>query len=196
MAIERSDIYIVVIGDHNVGKSTLIHSYFTHNFSDAQIPSIREHYTFQDDSTETPKQVEIIDTLGMKAFEHDRQPAYSQADVIVLCFSVANPESFKNVSKVWWKEIKKYAPKVPVILVGNKADKYEIENSEERHWLIMPDRAKRLKHSLNFYKYVSCSARQNYNIHKVFQVALKACYHKGSKSTKPKRKFCCIGISC
>jgi small GTP-binding protein len=196
MASEKSDMQIVVIGDHNVGKSTLIHSYFTHNFSDAQIPSIRERYTFQDHSTETPKQVEIIDTLGMKVFEHDRQRAYAQADVIVLCFSVANPDSFKNVSKVWWKEIKRYARKVPVILVGNKADKYEVEDSQERECLIMPDRAKRLKGSLDFYKYISCSARKNYNIHKVFQVALEACYSKGSKSTKPKRKFCCMGISC
>ena len=196
MASERSDIKILVIGDHNVGKSTLIHSYFTHNFSDAQIPSIRERYTFEDQSTGTPKQVEILDTLGMKAFEHDRQPAYAQADVIVLCFSVANPDSFKNVSKVWWKEIKRYAPKVPVILVGNKADKYEIEISQERESLIMPDRAKRVKYTLSFYKYVSCSARNNYNIRKVFQLALEACYSKGIKLTKPKRKSCCLGISC
>lgn len=196
MVTQRSDIRIVVIGDHNVGKTTMIQTYFTHDFSDAQIPSIKDRCIFQVKTHNLTKQAEILDTMGMKAFEHDRLPAYAQADVILLCFSVANPESFQNVRKVWSKEIKKYASNVPVILVGTKVDKFEDEDLEERHKLITSDKAKRLKDKLKFNKYISCSARNDYNIHKVFQYAIKTYIQEGHTLSKPKRKFCCISAIC
>ena len=44
--------------------------------------------------------------------------------LVVICFDVSNPESFRNVSRRWIPEILHFfsSPRVPVLLVGCKTD--------------------------------------------------------------------------
>jgi small GTP-binding protein len=51
-----------------------------------------------------------------------RPLSYSNVDVFLLCFSLVNPTSLNNVTEKWCPELKKYARKVPIILVGLKKD--------------------------------------------------------------------------
>lgn len=48
---------------------------------------------------------------------------YTQrSDVVVLCFSIANPNSLHHVKTMWYMEIKHFCPRTPVILVGCQLD--------------------------------------------------------------------------
>jgi Rho-related BTB domain-containing protein 1/2 len=42
--------------------------------------------------------------------------------VILICFSIANPNSLKNVKLVWYPEVRRFCPNTPVLLVGCKND--------------------------------------------------------------------------
>lgn len=41
---------------------------------------------------------------------------------MVLCFSIANPNSLHHVKTMWYPEIKHFCPRAPVILVGCQLD--------------------------------------------------------------------------
>ncbi|XP_062913014.1 rho-related BTB domain-containing protein 2-like isoform X3 [Mobula hypostoma] len=45
-----------------------------------------------------------------------------RSDVVVLCFSIANPNSLHHVKTMWYQEIKHFCPRAPVILVGCQLD--------------------------------------------------------------------------
>ena len=45
-----------------------------------------------------------------------------RSDVVVLCFSIANPNSLHHVKTMWYMEIKHFCPRTPVILVGCQLD--------------------------------------------------------------------------
>ncbi|TRY56803.1 hypothetical protein DNTS_005473 [Danionella cerebrum] len=45
-----------------------------------------------------------------------------RSDVVVLCFSIANPNSLSHVKSMWYPEIKHFCPRAPVILVGCQLD--------------------------------------------------------------------------
>lgn len=45
-----------------------------------------------------------------------------RSDVVVLCFSIANPNSLYHVKTMWYLEIKHFCPRTPVILVGCQLD--------------------------------------------------------------------------
>lgn len=46
----------------------------------------------------------------------------TRSDVVVLCFSIANPNSLFHVKTMWYPEIKHFCPRAPVILVGCQLD--------------------------------------------------------------------------
>ena len=46
-------------------------------------------------------------------------------DVFIICFSVADLDSFDNVLEKWHPEVIHYCPKVPIVLVGTKVDMRE-----------------------------------------------------------------------
>ncbi|XP_051540432.1 rho-related BTB domain-containing protein 2-like isoform X2 [Myxocyprinus asiaticus] len=45
-----------------------------------------------------------------------------RSDVVVLCFSITNPNSLFHVKTMWYPEIKHFCPRAPVILVGCQLD--------------------------------------------------------------------------
>lgn len=47
---------------------------------------------------------------------------FCRSDVVVLCFSIANPNSLNHVKTMWCQEIKHFCPRTPVILVGCQLD--------------------------------------------------------------------------
>eukprot|EP00061_Rhincodon_typus_P017612 g46383.t1 len=62
----------------------------------------------------------LWDTFG--DHHKDRRFAYGRSDVVVLCFSIANPNSLHHVKTMWYQEIKHFCPRAPVILVGCQLD--------------------------------------------------------------------------
>lgn len=60
----------------------------------------------------------LWDTAGQEDYDRLRPLSYPQTDVFLICFSVASPSSFENVTSKWYPEIKHHCPDAPIILVG------------------------------------------------------------------------------
>uniref|UniRef100_A0A8B9QHX6 BTB domain-containing protein n=1 Tax=Apteryx owenii TaxID=8824 RepID=A0A8B9QHX6_APTOW len=88
----------------------------------------------------------LWDTFG--DHHKDRRFAYGRSDVVVLCFSLANPNSLRHVKTMWYPEIKHFCPRTPIVLVGCQLDlRYadlEAVNRARRplanmRWELVPD---------------------------------------------------------
>ena len=67
----------------------------------------------------------LFDTAGEEHYDDRlRLLAYLNTDVILVCFSITNPDSFDNVRRKWIPEIKANGERtqVPFILVGTQMD--------------------------------------------------------------------------
>ncbi|KAL4573899.1 hypothetical protein LXL04_020720 [Taraxacum kok-saghyz] len=64
----------------------------------------------------------LWDTAGQEDYNRLRPLSYCGADVFILAFSLISKASYENVCKKWFLELKRYAPGVPIIIVGTKID--------------------------------------------------------------------------
>ena len=55
-------------------------------------------------------------------------------DVVIVCFSLNNEDSFENASSIWCPEAKILSPKSPIILVGTKKDLPQKSFSKRYAW--------------------------------------------------------------
>lgn len=63
----------------------------------------------------------LWDTAGQEDYDRLRPLSYPQTDVFLICYSVASPSSFENVTSKWYPEIKHHCPDAPIILVGKSS---------------------------------------------------------------------------
>ena len=64
------------------------------------------------------------ESISIQPIFHDRlRPlSYPDTDVILMCFSIDQPDSLENIPEKWVPEVKHFCPNVPIVLVGNKKD--------------------------------------------------------------------------
>ena len=112
-------------------------------------------------------------------FAHLRPLCYPQVDVAVICFSVADSNSYDNVRSKWIKEIRRNCPGVPVVIVGTQVDKREnaalvkeLKSMGKR--TISKSEGNKLVAQCKATCYVECSALTQYNIKGAFDEAVAA----------------------
>ncbi|XP_072410011.1 rho-related BTB domain-containing protein 2-like isoform X1 [Chiloscyllium punctatum] len=129
-------IKCVVVGDNAVGKTRLIcaracnTTLTQYQLLATHVPTVWaiDQYRVCQEVLERSRDVvddvsvslRLWDTFG--DHHKDRRFAYGRSDVVVLCFSIANPNSLHHVKTMWYQEIKHFCPRAPVILVGCQLD--------------------------------------------------------------------------
>lgn len=114
---------IVVVGDCECGKTTLIHRYVQSKFQETYTPTGFDTYSGSYNVSDTYRiQMSIWDTSGDAGYDRVRPLSYTDADLVIICFSIDNPESMENVVSKWHLEVREHCPTQPIMLVGCKAD--------------------------------------------------------------------------
>ncbi|XP_050069676.1 uncharacterized protein LOC126557823 [Anopheles maculipalpis] len=115
------NVKCVLVGDGAVGKTNLILSYIQDRFTHEYVPTAFDKYNVDVSVDGRPIGVTLCDTAGQDALDTLRQLCYPGSDVILLCFSVVQPESFRSLATKWQPEISKLKG-VSVVLVGTQSD--------------------------------------------------------------------------
>ncbi|CAI4034809.1 hypothetical protein SMKI_11G2600 [Saccharomyces mikatae IFO 1815] len=161
---------IVVVGDGAVGKTCLLISYVQGTFPTDYIPTIFENYVT---NIEGPSgqviELALWDTAGQEEYSRLRPLSYTNADVLMICYSIGSKTSLKNVEDLWFPEVKHFCPSTPIMLVGLKSDLYEADNLSD---LVDPELAESLAKRLGAFAHIQCSARLKYNVSEVFETAI------------------------
>ena len=152
---------VILLGDSNVGKTSLIMRYIKYEFKNSFISTIGVEY----DSKIIKKgkkniRLEIIDTGGQEKFHCLTKSFFNKVDGIIFVFDLTNKQSFENL-KNWLKEAESYTEDFEYILVGNKKD---LINSIEVNQESLKD-----NDLFNGTKYFEVSAKTGENIEECFE---------------------------
>lgn len=167
------DVQVVVVGDNNVGKTSLCITFSTDQFPSLFTPMECNRVPHEKDITVGNETVHVkcTDTEGHEDYDDTRPESYQDADVFLLCFSLSGPNSFNNVKAKWLPELKKHAPKVPILLVGCKEDARRGKESNKD--MIKKAQGKKMKNTIKAVNYVECSALKKYGVNECFVEAVK-----------------------
>lgn len=115
-------VKVVVVGDDNSGKSSLIFTHATENFPTKPLLDVTDNMVSRMMLDGKPIELGLWDSSGNKDYDQLRPYSYAQTDCFVICFSLASGLSLRNASARWWPELTKHNPGAPIILVGTKSD--------------------------------------------------------------------------
>ncbi|KAH0798000.1 Ras-like GTP-binding protein Rho1 [Histomonas meleagridis] len=177
-------IKCVVIGDKDIGKTELAYVYknheLNHDYNKRKV-TIVENYQIETNFNKHDIKINVCDTSGQEEYDRLRPISYSGADVLIVCFSLFSPESFRNVDEMWLKDIREYCKGVPYILAGLKNDLIDNISSEE---IITRQQGEAMKEKIGAYGYIECSVDKYTSVNEVFELAIRAVIAKKEKKSK------------
>lgn len=169
-------IKVVLVGDGGCGKTSLMMVFANGAFPESYNPTVFERYNATLQMKGKPVRLQIWDTAGQDDYDRLRPLFYPDANVLLLCFDVTNPNSFDNVSNRWYPEVTHFCKGVPIIVVGCKIDlrKDKVLVNKLRKKRLEPvtyHRGHDMARSVGAVAYLECSARLHDNVEAVFQEA-------------------------
>jgi small GTP-binding protein len=117
---------LVLIGDSNVGKTSIFDSYINHEFPTSHRPTLGVEFGFRQfkgpEGTSTVK-LQLWDTAGHERFKSITRSYYRGASMLALVYDITKRESFVSL-RDWVADIKESIGVIPsCVLIGNKVDK-------------------------------------------------------------------------
>ena len=163
---DKESIYIVLLGDCNVGKTGLIKKYMKKNDNEIEDSSIGIKII---DKEMDDNILKIIDTSGKERNKGIIDSVYKRADVFIVVFDMNNEESFNNI-KFWFDLIEEKYNKEDIIIyiVGNESiENCEVKTKEDIENLLKIHKNYK-DYLINPINYIIVNLKTNYNIEKLF----------------------------
>ena len=164
-------IKIGLVGDGAVGKTTFLLSYTAKSFLTEYTPTIFDNFCQIEPVGNDVFNVSLWDTAGQDEYSTYRAGCYNNCnfDVFLLCFSVTQRSSFRNIKNKWILELKKYSPNVPVIVVGTQMDLRD--DNDKDH--ISKKEGEKMAKELKAKRYVECTSKDYETTHNVILAAIE-----------------------
>ena len=193
---------VLLVGNSDVGKSSLILRYVDQIWNDVFVPTIGVDFKVKSLEIENKSiKLQIWDTAGQERFRNVISSYFKGAHGILLIFDITSRDSFKELEN-WLAEVEKNAStQILKILIGNKCDleeEREISKDEGEAFAMR-----------NGMQYIETSAKINTNVNEAFEALSKIMIeyyskkssannenktikmNKGTNITIPKKKKCC-----
>ena len=129
---------VVLLGESGVGKTSIISRFINDTFEEGLVTTTGASYAGKDmvfkDYQNQVIRFEIWDTAGQEKYRALAQIFYKDAAIAILVYDITSEESFEEIKKYWYTQLKESASKDIVIgLAANKCDLIDDEKvSEEK----------------------------------------------------------------
>ncbi|XP_041350423.1 ras-like GTP-binding protein rhoA [Gigantopelta aegis] len=180
---------LVLVGDANCGKTSLVLAFTNNEFRPELLPTVFDHHTVELNIDNTQIFVELRDTSGHEDYDKLRSVSYPNVDVIIMCFAIDNARSLSNILDRWYPEVRQYCPMCPIMLVGTKADTRNdprtIQRLSSRKQVVLrPEQGRNMKDRIGALVYLECSAKDSNGVKEVFKQAIRLQGTKKSTTRK------------
>jgi small GTP-binding protein len=106
---------VVLLGESGVGKTCIIARFINNTFEDNMISTTGASYagktmTFDEFQGKTIK-FEIWDTAGQEKYRSLTKIFYKDAGIAILVYDITRRETFEEIKKYWYYQVKESAPK-------------------------------------------------------------------------------------
>ncbi|ELR19123.1 RAB36 member RAS oncogene family protein [Acanthamoeba castellanii str. Neff] len=169
---------VIVVGDHSVGKTSLVRRFCEGKFTDQYKATIGVDFIYQ--KYRILKQdftLHIWDTAGQEQFRCISKAYFRGASGSILAFDLSSKESFDN-TRAWLEEVlREVTPGHKVFLVGLKDDlPHAIDKAEARK---MADELKA--------EYWEVSAKKDHNVNELFDRVAAALFEQSILKAEAKK---------
>ncbi|XP_044147392.1 rho-related GTP-binding protein RhoH [Bufo gargarizans] len=178
-------IKCVLVGDATVGKTSLLVRFTSETFPDTYKPTVYDSTGVDVFMDGVQISLGLWDTSGNDAFKSIWPISFQNADIVLLCFSVANHTSFLSVRNKWIAEVKQNLPHIPVLVVATQTDQRELNHL--RVPCISSADGKQLAQDVRAKGYLECSALSNRGVQQVFECAVRTAVNQAKKRERRKR---------
>lgn len=124
----NTSVYIlnfIIIGNSNVGKSTMMLQFTEKNFINLIDATIGVEYGAREISIDNKRTKIIIwDTAGQERYRAVTRSYYRNICCAILVYDITNHTSFESVND-WLMDIKQLSYDPVIILIGNKSDLHD-----------------------------------------------------------------------
>lgn len=157
---------ILLIGDCNVGKSSLMRRYVDNQYSEGYIATIGVDFKIKTLMVgDIMVKLQLWDTAGQERFQSITQTYYRGCDGVFLVVDMTNVQTLRELPRKWMSEVTRYCgikdkddPHAPVMIVlANKCDKTKELQIKDAH----------LKGLL--VSHFKTSAKEGINVQKAFE---------------------------
>ncbi|CAA0823331.1 Rac-like GTP-binding protein ARAC7 [Striga hermonthica] len=186
-----------------VGKTCLLICYTSNKFPTDYIPTVFDNFSANVAVDGNIVNLGLWDTAGQEDYSRLRPLSYRGADIFVLAFSLISRASYENVLKKWMPELRRFAPNVPIVLVGTKLDLRDDRGYLADH-VITTSQGEELRKQIGAAAYIECSSKTQQNVKAVFDTAIKVVLQPSRRKEmaahkKRRATACCLivrGIAC
>ena len=126
----------VLLGESGVGKTSIISRFIDNSFEKNKKSTTGADYTgktmYFDEYGGKKIKFEIWDTAGQEIYRSLTKIFYKDAKIAVLVYDITKRETFEEIKKYWYNQIKESAtPDIIIAIAANKCDLYEDEKVKE-----------------------------------------------------------------
>ena len=158
----KLSLKILLIGDSQVGKTSLLLKYTEHVFPEEHIATIgveyKDKFIVKDNYN---IRLQIWDTAGQERFHSITKNIYRNANGVLFVYDITNQESFNNI-KNWIKDLQNVGNDIKGVIIGNKLD---LEQKRDVSKEDLEQIGKK-----NQMPFLETSAKQNINVNEGFDL--------------------------
>ena len=192
-----SEIKIILVGETNTGKTSIIKSIMGLEFNSAENSTTGVSYVNKKMKVNDKEyNLAIWDTVGQEKFRSLTKIFLKEAKIVIFVYSITDKKSFEEIN-FWYDTVKSnLGDKVVLGLAGNKKDLFQEEKVTEKEG---EDKAKEIEA-----KFKLTSAKTGVGIKEFFQILLEEYVNKNgnindndkgtklkSRNNKSKKKCQC-----
>ncbi|XP_011375080.1 mitochondrial Rho GTPase 2 isoform X4 [Pteropus vampyrus] len=178
----KRDVRILLLGEAQVGKTSLILSLVGEEFPE-EVPPRAEEITIPADVTPEKVPTHIVDSSEAEQTVEELQDEIHKANVVCVVYDVSEEDTIEKIRTKWIPLVNgetKTGPRIPIILVGNKSDLRPGSSMEA----VLPI----MSQFPEIETCVECSAKNLRNISELFYYAQKAVLHPTAPLYDPETK--------
>ncbi|NWQ78395.1 MIRO2 GTPase, partial [Columbina picui] len=178
----KRDVRILLLGEAQVGKTSLIMALVGEEFPE-EVPPRAEEITIPADVTPEKVPTHIVDYSESEQTEDELQEEIAKANVVCVVYDVTKEATIEKIRTKWIPMVNggvEKGSRIPIILVGNKSD-LQVGSSMD---VILPI----MNQFSEIETCVECSAKNLKNISELFYYAQKAVLHPTAPLYDPEEK--------
>ncbi|XP_011427678.1 rho-related GTP-binding protein RhoJ-like [Crassostrea angulata] len=161
----KKPISCTVIGDGMVGKTCLSEVFSGQTMPQEYVSTVFNNYAGKSTVGGDKYVVSIFDSAGEHEYTELRSFSYKDSEVLLLCFSVSDRDSFESVKDFWAPEVKDFLGKrVPIIVVATQTDTRSDLGGD-----VSTEEGQRMAKEIGAERYLECSCSDQQSVHSVFE---------------------------
>ena len=149
-------IKVLVIGDVEVGKTTIFNQFTKHEFYPSYSPTTGYDFFFVKLKTNNKvMKLHIWDTSGNPSYRANCLQWFRNSELCIVVYSVTNLDSFNNV-KIWINDLRANNSDAPIVLLGNQSD-------DEENRAVTKEMGEKIKEEYNLEFFEEVSAKNGFD---------------------------------